>query len=81
MTEQLGLDLDLADPREPFAFIAVCWRCGARSEPIPAESAPGVWPADNWWTATCWATVALTTHDRECPALAGTTPPTTEGAP
>lgn len=69
MTAAQPAQLELwAEPvAEPFAFVACCHLCGARSEPIPAESPPGVWPADTWWSASCFALVALAAHEAECP--------------
>ena len=41
----------------PFAIVAECWRCGARSAPIVQQ--------DERDKPHLWAIVALAAHDRE----------------
>lgn len=41
----------------PFAVVACCWRCGARSEPIVQTG--------EFDKPHLWAVLALASHDRE----------------
>lgn len=53
MTQPTLFEVDDA----PFAIVAECWRCGARSEPIVQH--------DEFDKPHLWAVLALAAHDRE----------------
>lgn len=61
------LVLDGLEPalEEPVGVVAVCWRCGARSEPIPASSIG----RSTWSEGVAWALLALHQHAPDCPGV------------
>lgn len=56
---------------QPVDIIAVCHRCGARSEPIPSDA--GLGPSVNgWWPGIAFALLAINAHT--CPEAPCTSP-------
>jgi hypothetical protein len=55
----------------PPGVVAVCHRCGARSEPIPAWDVTSELERERkrWWYGVAWGLIALKEHEKVCPAL------------